>query len=329
MLPSDDIYIMVEDELHDIANLFTRSLHRAEYQRLQALAASKNASNISAIQRPANNSSLVNKETLVKLERIVRAREQEKLLQGVPRINDEESLSSDEEEKERVCQWQGTNLGALMLSPGRKERDLSTMWRSTAATRAARGFHKGNNELLGKHRTTTLKIKGDDDIDENTTFGQPRKYDKPKRGVKPVQHHNNKQKQHVRIKGIATTPDSAEDDGDDGDLDAPILKFNLNATVPRQPHGPSASNSMRRNHEHLPLTDQAKLNASTSLRTTSTTNPSRPPAKDQSPSISVDLSVFDTFLPRPALKSDILGGGGYKGKAMAALAKKRQTEGAN
>jgi hypothetical protein len=52
MIPSDDRYRMVEDELLQIAQRFTTHLHRAEYTRLKALAKSQNAAAIREIERP-------------------------------------------------------------------------------------------------------------------------------------------------------------------------------------------------------------------------------------------------------------------------------------
>ncbi|KAL1858725.1 hypothetical protein VTK73DRAFT_7811 [Phialemonium thermophilum] len=48
----DDAYRMVEDELLSVAGDFTRHLHAAEYQRLKALASSRNAETIRSISRP-------------------------------------------------------------------------------------------------------------------------------------------------------------------------------------------------------------------------------------------------------------------------------------
>lgn len=68
MRPEDDQWIMVEDEFLATAQLYTRSVHRKEYERLQSEAASKNASQISNIQRPVTGKCSLSKDVLKKRE---------------------------------------------------------------------------------------------------------------------------------------------------------------------------------------------------------------------------------------------------------------------
>jgi len=318
MVHSDDCYIMVEDELYDIAHQFTRSLHRAEYQRLQALAASKNASSISEIQRPTNGPGTIPKEHLTKLERISRAKEQENLLKNLPRVKDDDGLNSDEEEKEIMSQWEGTNLGALMLSPGQRKRDLSTKWKIKATTRAAAGFHRGKGELVSQRQTAQCS-KGSSDIDERNVsrrlFGGGRI---PESLAAPMVPGRAKPKQNVHNR----KEHSGTGDEDD-DLDAPITKLVPKALSPHHypAVGPAASVKLR--EDPAPFTSQQKPHRSSAIV------PSPKPSPDltkHTPSASMDLSVFDDFLPLPVSKSSITGSVRYKGKAMAALAKKREME---
>src|SRR5690554_487936 len=51
MHPSDDEWVMVEDEFLSTANLFTRSIHQAEYARMQEAASRANARQITNISR--------------------------------------------------------------------------------------------------------------------------------------------------------------------------------------------------------------------------------------------------------------------------------------
>ena len=316
MVHSDDCYIMVEDELHDIAHQFTRSLHRAEYQRLQALAASKNASSISEIQRPTNGPGAIPKEHLTKLERIARTKEQRNLLKNVPRMKDDDRLISDEEEKERMSQWEGTNLGALMLSPGQRKRDLSTKWKIKAATRAAAGFHKGKSELASQ-RQTAQYVNGGSDIDKGIVSrrlcggGQTRES-----LATPMVPGHAKSKQSASKGKEAEIEQNGTGDEDD-DLDVPIRKLVPKASAPRDAHynpavGSATSFNLRREDPAL-STLAKKLPYGAAL-------------EKHSLSASVDLSVVDDFLPLPAPKSSILGPIRYKGRAMAALAKKRELE---
>lgn len=52
MVPTDDKYRMVEDELLRVAQRFTTHLHRAEYTRLKEMTRSRNARTIREIERP-------------------------------------------------------------------------------------------------------------------------------------------------------------------------------------------------------------------------------------------------------------------------------------
>jgi len=322
---SDDCYIMVEDELHDIAHQFTRSLHRAEYQRLQALAASRNAGSISEIQRPAIGPGTIPKEHLTKLERIARAREQENLLKNVPRVKDDNGLNSDEEERERMSQWEGTNLGTLMLSPGQRKRDLSSKWKMKATTRAAAGFHKSKSELVGQRQTAQC-VKGGSNIDEGNASRRLFGGGKTRESLAaPLAPGHSKPKQSVH-KGKAVKVEHSGTGDEDDDLDAPITKLLPKAPAPRHLHYPavgSATSFKLKREDSVPFTLQPKSHRS------STIAPLAKPSPDltkHTPSASVDLSVFDDCLPLPAPKSSILGSARYKGKAMAALAKKREME---
>ena len=325
MAHSDDCYIMVEDELHDIAHQFTRSLHRAEYQRLQALAASKNASSISEIQRPVNGPGTLPKEHHTRLERIARAKEQENLLKNVPRVRDD-GLNSDEEEKERMSQWEGTNLGTLMLSSGQRKRDLSSKWKMKATTRAAAGFHRSKSELVGQMQTAQC-VKGDSSIDEGNVsrplFGSGRTRESLAALVAPG---HSKPKPSVHRGKVVKVEHSGTSDEDD-DLDAPITKLVPKASAPRYTHhypaGGSATSSKMKKEDPVPFTFQPKPHHSSVI--TPLTKPP-PDLMRHSLSASVNLSVFDDFLTLPAPKSSILGSARYKGKAMAALAKKRGVE---
>ncbi|RPB25621.1 hypothetical protein L211DRAFT_93027 [Terfezia boudieri ATCC MYA-4762] len=314
MVHSDDCYIMVEDELHDIAHQFTRSLHRAEYQRLQALAASKNASSISEIQRPVNGPGTIRKEHLTKLERIARAKEQEYLLKIIPRVKDGDGSNSDEEEKERMSQWEGTSLGALMLSSGQRKRDLSTKWKVKATTRAAAGFHSSKSKLVSQRQAAQC-VNGGSDIDEGNVsrwlYGNGRTRESSATPVAPG-HSNFKQSVH---KGKEAEVEHRGTSDKDDDLDLP-LKLGPKASAPQHTH----------QHPALGSATFSKLKREDPVRSTLQPRSPLPGLTKHTPYASVDLSVFDDFLPLPAPKSSILGSVRYKGKAMAALAKKREID---
>ncbi|KAF8421297.1 hypothetical protein EV426DRAFT_222972 [Tirmania nivea] len=332
MVHSDDHYIMVEDELHDIAHQFTRSLHRAEYQRLQVLAASKNANSISEIQRPTDGSGAISKEHLTKLKRIARVKEEENLLKNVPRVKDDE-LNSDEEEKERMSQWEGTNLGALMLSPGQRKRDLSTKWKMKATTRAAAGFHRGKSELVSQRQTAQC-VKGCSDIDEGNVSrrlfggGMTREslaalvapgHAKPEQSLYKWKEGKMK---HRADKGKEVEVEHNGTGYEDDDLDAPIIELVSKASAPRHTHHYPAAGLKWKKEDAAPFTLQPKSHRSPIIAPLAKS----PLSSAHAPSATLDLSIFDDFLPLPAPKSGILGSVRYKGKAMAALSKKRDME---
>lgn len=287
MLPSDETYTMVEDELHDIAHQFTRSLHRAEYQRLQALAATRNASSISEIQRP-NNSPCTVQGTL---EHGTRA----KRPQDVNQPNGEEGFSSDEEEKERMSQWQGSNLGALMLSPGQRKKDLSAKWKMKATTRAAAGFHRGKIDVARQK----LPLNSSPGVARSSKYNG------------------------VSISKVYSAPSDTSEDDDD--LDAAIMKIDRRLSTSRANVGTVLQMSKLPRNE-LPRCSEARLKTTVPpVQISSPKIPNTVPIKHASP-ISPNSPVFDDFLSLPTPRTNILGTSGYRGKAMTALAKRRKID---
>ncbi|KAI5785513.1 hypothetical protein DFH27DRAFT_261716 [Peziza echinospora] len=348
MIPSDDNYIMVEDELCDVANLFTRSLHRAEYQRLQALAlaSSKNASTISEIQRPLQGQTLLTNETLAKRERISKVKKE----RG---IKDEPGLSSDEEEREIKSQWEGTNLGALMTSPGRSVQHLCPKRQTKPATRAAAGFHRGRSDLTsqsqsqsqsqvspetqpkplfknlpgrassGKGDVSRALFKGKSTAQENTLAKpQPRS---------TFHNHSGRGAQPSSLKNIQEQDEketSSEDEDDD--LDSVVIKH---AVKPERSHTyPSqVTNNQRKTtgtevNRGGPKPPDKMPPPKRSLSAQEPSRVSESNHKAQRPSsASLNMALFDDFLPTPTVKSSV-SSGGYKGRAMARLAQKRLEE---
>lgn len=114
MLPSDERYIMVEDEFLSIAQTYTRSLHRAEYERLQHLAKTTHARRITEIQRPVAGVQRMSKAAVLKKQE-----------------------SGGEEDAVVHSVWGKSSLGLLMCRPKDEERDLSVGWRVGARIRPA------------------------------------------------------------------------------------------------------------------------------------------------------------------------------------------------
>jgi hypothetical protein len=111
----DDRYRMVEDEFLAMANDFTKHLHAAEYQRLKALASTRNADMIRTISRPVTG----RMTDLVKRRRsaLELAASQRKGLRNAlgKRKGRDDSDSDDDSDDE--LPWAGTSLQGLMESP--------------------------------------------------------------------------------------------------------------------------------------------------------------------------------------------------------------------
>lgn len=120
MIETDDDYRIVEDEFLNVAQKFTAHLHRAEYQRQKALAASRNAETIRAIQRP-----VVEPHTQTTRQRAEVARKKALQRKVADSNNDPPELS--------------TGLRGLMESPRKEARSIQ-LGKTSTATRAAAGF---------------------------------------------------------------------------------------------------------------------------------------------------------------------------------------------
>lgn len=300
MLPSDETYTMVEDELHDIAHHFTRSLHRAEYQRLQVLAASKNASSISEIQRPNNS-----------IEHGPQAKRHDHWQQGVNQPKGEEGFSSDEEEKERMSQLQGTNLGALMLSPGQRKKDLSAKWKMRATTRAAAGFCRGKIDAAKQNQVHSPLTREGSDLDSDNNLSL--------NNSSASVYSPSKGREYNRVSVTKVCSASGNTSEDDDDLDAAIMKICRNSTSSTSCINVGAAiqtlkipgSELKGRPEDRQQSQSQKASNTVPVKHISTA-PTSP--------------VFDDFLCIPTPQASILGAGGYRGRAVAALAKRRKME---
>ena len=132
MRPSDDAYIMVEDEFHATARAFTQHLHHAEYQRLkQSLAQRLPPHHHLPIARAVDSITEMRAETKKRREvqaREARNREAVKALGGRRRAGSEkeEEEEDDDDEGEEGDQWKGTELHRLMAKrpDGRNQTSL-------------------------------------------------------------------------------------------------------------------------------------------------------------------------------------------------------------
>lgn len=148
-LDGDDIYIMVEDEFHAVAKMFTQHLHHAEYVRLKNLAKSRTASTMSTISRPIDSITAMRNETKRKKEadiRDVRTNAAvQKIKSGANRPASDESGLSDADADN--VNWTGTALQDLMtVSPTKNQISLTGLHGVKSSTRAAAGYSKAENK---------------------------------------------------------------------------------------------------------------------------------------------------------------------------------------
>ncbi|KAG0132558.1 hypothetical protein HOY82DRAFT_643573, partial [Tuber indicum] len=310
MTPQDDIYIMVEDELLTTAQLYTRSLHRAEYSRLQAAAALKNAHRIKDIQRPVDGVTRMSREAIMRGRRGARV--------AALGLDGGGSSSSDEDEEG----WGKGALGRLMSgrssSSGYVKGRLGERWKGRGGggggggTRAAAGFTDA--QVVGGGATVGgVKVK------------------KEKEGRNASSCPKIKQEQ-----------DSDTDTPSDDDLDAPVHSFRTPSIPPPLSsisfaNNPNQAKPIKRLPPSQPLQPPNPCErrdsippftstSSTSFSNTSTTSTyhttSAPQSRATSFSKIIDLDDDPLFrLPKPPEKSST-----YRGKSMAA---RRRAEGEN
>jgi hypothetical protein len=131
----DDIYIMVEDEFHSVAQTFTRHLHHAEYQRLKKKARDAAPPTFQPTEH-------MRSETRKKLEARALRRKQK---DAVGNITNGVNLSEDEEQEDDP--WLGTSLSGLMTDASiHKRTALVGLEKIQSSTRAAKGFTRGTGD---------------------------------------------------------------------------------------------------------------------------------------------------------------------------------------
>ena len=146
-LSADDIYIMVEDEFHAVAQTFTKHLHHAEYIRLRNAAKERNASTINNISRPVALDTTMREETRKKKEaeaRQVKIKDALESIKGPKRARDPLDVSdSDFEEDRQDDPWQGTQLQHFIhTTPKKPLIGLTGLQGVISHTRAAAGYSK-------------------------------------------------------------------------------------------------------------------------------------------------------------------------------------------
>lgn len=151
-LSADDIYIMVEDEFHAVAQTFTKHLHHAEYIRLRNAAKHRNTSTI--ISRPVDSITSMREETRKRKEaearriKVKAAVESIKVPKRAKGLLDESEISDFEDDRQDDP-WQGTQLQRFMTtSPKKALTGLTGLQGVVSQTRAAAGYSKPEKRPL-------------------------------------------------------------------------------------------------------------------------------------------------------------------------------------
>jgi hypothetical protein len=131
----DDIYIMVEDEFHTVAQSFTHHLHHAEYKRLQ-----KKAREVPprACPTPTSNMSFGTRQ---KLQARNLHEKQSSALEDITK-----DANTEEMEEKVDDPWSGMHLAGLMQCSGRPRTALVGLEKIPSSTRAAKGFGRGEGD---------------------------------------------------------------------------------------------------------------------------------------------------------------------------------------
>ncbi|UKZ47367.1 hypothetical protein TrVGV298_001585 [Trichoderma virens] len=186
---NDDKFRMVDDEFLHIAQRFTAHLHRAEYDRLKALAKAQNAATIREIERPIVPDTAPTARARQRSESAQRAMKQRKALEaeGDDDAGDRDGRETRREEQRSL--WAAPGLRGLMEAPKREGRTImpaaSASSSSSSRTRAAAGFSsksslqqdRQSQVPRGISRTDRSQVKGsnqrpsvhglDDDLDDD------------------------------------------------------------------------------------------------------------------------------------------------------------------
>ncbi|KAJ4864950.1 hypothetical protein T069G_01480 [Trichoderma breve] len=136
---NDDKFRMVDDEFLHMAQRFTAHLHRAEYDRLKALAKAQNAATISEIERPVVASAVPTARARQRSEAAQNSMKRRKALEAE---SGEDGDNRKAKQDEQRSPW-ATGLRGLMEAPRREGRTImpaASASSSSSRTRAAAGY---------------------------------------------------------------------------------------------------------------------------------------------------------------------------------------------
>ncbi|KAK3323879.1 hypothetical protein B0T19DRAFT_443338 [Cercophora scortea] len=214
----DDRYRMVEDEFLAVAVQFTKHIHKAEYQRLKALAESQNADTIRDISRPVTGE--MTADVKRRQTALGNAAKQRKALASVLGKRSAGHTSDSDDDGGRPA----TSLQGLMKS---KHREPVLLTAVSSAARATLGLDAGPSRYarppstsLQKRPSTAAasKARGNSSVNGFPPSG---------RNIHQILASNSddeelidlKQEEILRIKQEQLTDSGEDEDEDDDDLD--------------------------------------------------------------------------------------------------------------
>lgn len=139
-LAADDIWIMVEDELLDTAKLFTRYLHKAEYQKLKAQVKMASADRLNPLPSAATEKGKASQHLLRRFEAEAKEKAQEDATSKLPSSYKGKERAADDSDDETAPWMFEPHLGKLMRRPPPKAKSLLSTTGTKSTSRAAAGF---------------------------------------------------------------------------------------------------------------------------------------------------------------------------------------------
>jgi len=271
MRPSDEAWVMVEDEFNSIASTFTKHLHREEYKKQQALAAQKSTKIISALPRPTDRVTSLSRQAQIRKE--VEHNRVRMKKAAAKHSGQNVAPGSDDEEDDMLIG--DRHLAGLMhsTSMARPVKRVLTDTSTKSNTRAAAGFAKQGTESPKRNR-------GEQRLPDLTNVPRPRlpELHRPKTAEERPQDKRKPDKP----KRPVVVPIDDEDD----DLDAPVRTRTLPTPASKAHSGPVPKPTFASTSMPPPLLDKP-----VNLRRTSS-------------SISSTASTSQKTYPRPSLKKE-------------------------
>jgi len=268
----DDQWRMVEDEFLFTAQEFTKSIHKAELERLQKQAKNRPK----AIYR--NLDSLLAAAPVARKKRKVTRRRSVSL----DAATDDEMLKDDDAFKR-------TKLGSLMASPRRISRNLAELTGVGAASKVgAENASDNNSRFLFKKEQSpqaSMSVQTGDTTDDSDSEDDD--LDAPARRSSVPEY-----KPDTTSKGFPVDQDETTEDDDD-DLDTSALKTSspivqtITTTKPSRT-APSSTKALLHRHHKNPKSIPFSLNLPT-------TQPSRSSASKAQVSVDFTPDDFDDF----------------------------------